>query len=172
MEGSIIVPPELPHLSPKVIIQAFQLVVYRQVGLLTHEFDPNTDYIYFNYPPPDISGPLYNSSAFIPLPPEKFPAPSYCSLLEVQRRIQCQQDSTFAYVLEDEGPVLPAGLYNFLVGILHPSFYSNVFFWALVSQRRPPWCHPPRGHGCNDPVERDSLFEFDLFQWIVLYAVE
>jgi hypothetical protein len=42
MEGSIIVPPELRLLSSKVLIQAFQLAVYRQVGLLAHEFDPNT----------------------------------------------------------------------------------------------------------------------------------
>ena len=76
MERSIIVPPELPLLSPKVIIQAFQLAVYRQV-----EFDPNTadyiSFIYSHYPLPDFSGPLYNSSAFIPLLPEKFPAPGH-----------------------------------------------------------------------------------------------
>jgi len=69
MGGSIIVPPELPLLSSKVVIQAFQLAVYRQVGRLAHEFDSNTagyiSFIYSHYPPPDFSGPLYNSSAFI-----------------------------------------------------------------------------------------------------------
>jgi hypothetical protein len=29
------------------------------------------------YPPPNFLGPLYNSSAFIPLPPESFPAPGH-----------------------------------------------------------------------------------------------
>ena len=63
MGGSIIVPPELPLLSSKVVIQAFQLAVYHQVGRLAHEFDSNTagyiSFIYSHYPPPDFSGPLY-----------------------------------------------------------------------------------------------------------------